>query len=81
MTITNFYFAAVDCGTSDLANPENGEVTFGATTLGEVVEYSCIEGYSLSPSGESTRTCTAEAVWSGNPPECNSEYTIIIIYS
>ena len=48
------------------------------TTLGEEAVYSCIEGHTLT--GEGTRICTADAVWSGEPPMCNSK-RLVTTYS
>ena len=65
--------AAVDCG--DLEDPDNGVVEFDATTLGEEAVYSCDVGHTLR-GGESTRVCTADAVWSGVAPNCTSEWQL-----
>ena len=57
----------MDCGT--LTNPVNGQVNNTAgTTFGQTATYSCDLGYNLV--GDSTRTCQANGVWSGNEPAC-----------
>ena len=63
------YLTVVNCG--NLTNPVNGQVTHTAgTTLGQTATYSCNTGYNLV--GNSTRTCLATGVWSGNVPTCQS---------
>jgi len=57
----------VDCGT--LTDPANGQVSHTAgTAFGQTATYSCDLGYNLV--GDSTRTCQANGMWSGNEPIC-----------
>ena len=68
----------MDCGV--LGNPSNGQVQFSATTFGSEAQYMCTAG--CDPvSGDSTRTCTAEGIWSGTIPQCAgnhlNEHTIM----
>ena len=58
--------AVVDCGLLD--NPENGFVTLFSTSFRSVATYECLDGYTLE--GDSTRTCQADATWSGSEPTC-----------
>ena len=60
--------AVVDCG--GLSNPENGAITMSGTTYNSVATYSCNDGYNLV--GDITRTCQANATWSGRDPSCES---------
>lgn len=65
----------VDCG--PLENPDNGLViTVSGTTLNQVAQYSCFEGYRLS--GLERRLCQENARWSGNAPTCNCELKMIL---
>ena len=58
---------AVDCG--NLTDPANGQVTLTAgTTFKQIATYRCNTGYNLV--GDSTRTCQATGIWSGNAPTC-----------
>ena len=60
-------FTVVDCGA--LTDPANGQVNHTAkTTFGQTVTYSCDTGYNLVE--DSTRTCQADGMWSGNDPTC-----------
>ena len=64
---------AVDCGS--LTDPANGQVDHTAgTSLGQTTIYSCNTGYNLV--GDSTRTCNATGIWSGNAPTCQGIYVI-----
>ncbi len=58
--------APVDCGA--LANPTNGTVNAGATTLDNTATYSCNAGYLAN--GATTRTCLADGTWSGAAATC-----------
>ena len=63
----------MDCG--NLTDPANGSVNHTAGTgLGQTATYSCNTGYNLV--GDSTRTCQATRIWSGNAPTCQSMYVI-----
>ena len=56
----------VDCG--DPGTPDNGLRDLSSTTTGSTVQYSCQGGYMLQ--GNSSRTCEANGVWSGEVPTC-----------
>ena len=59
-----------DCG--PLANPHNGVVEFSSGTLqGSTATYTCDQGYNIT-SGDHSRTCQANEVWSGTEPICES---------
>ena len=60
---------AVDCGQP--GTPANGNVVVISTTFGATVMYSCSMTYVLC--GNDTRICQANAMWSGDVPECISE--------
>ena len=61
----------VDCGS--LENPINGLVdTSDGTTFGSTAMYSCNLNFMVN--GSSTRLCTAEGVWGGEPPTCVGKY-------
>ena len=65
----------MDCGT--LTDPANGQVNHTAgTTFGQTATYSCDTGYTLV--GDSTRTCQADGMWSGNEPTCISESNLTV---
>ena len=54
----------------------NGQVNHSAgTTFGQTATYSCNTGYTLE--GNSTRTCQANGMWSGNEPTCISESNLL----
>ena len=62
-------FAGVDCG--ELADPVNGGVTTDPSTrFQSVATYTCNVGYNLT--GNETRNCQADAVWSREAPTCQS---------
>ena len=62
-----FLLTVVDCG--NLTNPANGQVSHTAgTTFEQTATYSCDTGFNLM--GDTTRTCQATGVWSGNAPTC-----------
>ncbi|XP_050712143.1 sushi, von Willebrand factor type A, EGF and pentraxin domain-containing protein 1-like isoform X3 [Eriocheir sinensis] len=56
----------VDCGS--LEAPTNGKLESHYTVLHSRARYSCDPGYQLF--GEKVRTCTTNATWSGNDPQC-----------
>lgn len=58
---------AVDCG--QLVHPVDGQVNATATTFGSVASYVCREGYVIV-NGSGSRTCQADAHWSGTRPTC-----------
>ncbi|XP_042878589.1 sushi, von Willebrand factor type A, EGF and pentraxin domain-containing protein 1-like isoform X2 [Penaeus japonicus] len=57
----------VDCGVPEA--PANGQVESTFTDLGAEALYHCDTGFELF--GNDTRTCTADASWSGNLPQCH----------
>ena len=59
-------YSVVDCGS--LEDPDNGQVDFSNTTFESTANYTCDLGYNLN--GNSTRTCEANVIWSGDPPSC-----------
>ena len=64
----------VDCGTLD--DPDNGQVNHTAgTTFQQTATYSCTTGHNLT--GDSTRTCQNNGVWSGSEPTCQSEQSLL----
>ena len=73
MTFTSaawFLLSAVGCG--GLEHPRNGMVsTPRGTIFPEAAFYVCDLGYRLS--GDDVRTCTADRVWSGMDPSCESK--------
>ena len=56
----------VSCGS--LSSPSNGSVSQPDTTYTGVATFSCNTGYNRS--GAETRTCQANASWSGSSPTC-----------
>lgn len=71
----------VDCGPPQII--ENGQASLvnGSTTHGSIVEYTCEQDYWLQPHTSRRQICTKEAKWSADPPTCQREYTIQIIYN
>ena len=65
--------AVVDCG--PLGDPENGMVSASITTYNSMATYSCNTGYTLT--GNVSRTCLANGLWSGSEPNCTSKPKII----
>ena len=45
-------------------------VTSTGTEVGAMAEYTCIDGYTAL-TGEQTRTCLSEGIWSGSAPTCS----------
>ena len=58
----------VDCGS--LTDPVNGTISLTGTAFNSTATYSCNDGYSLV--GDTTITCLASGLWSGEPPLCES---------
>ncbi|XP_078686179.1 uncharacterized protein LOC144918925 isoform X3 [Branchiostoma floridae x Branchiostoma belcheri] len=51
--------------------PENGaQSSEGPYYYGDVVTYTCDEGYELAPGGASSVTCQADETWSADVPTC-----------
>ena len=59
-------YAVVDCG--PLSDPLNGNVDVNQTVINSTATYTCLIGYILS--GDNTRICQADGVWSGSEPTC-----------
>ena len=67
----------VDCG--PLENPINGLVdTSAGTTFGSIATYNCNLNFMVN--GSSTRICTAEGVWGGQPPTCVGKYELSLFF-
>ena len=48
-----------------------------AITYQSVIQYGCMDGFAKLPdSGPLSRMCEATGMWSGKPPECDSESCI-----
>ena len=58
---------AVNCGS--LREPENGSIAITTFTFMSTATYRCDSGFVLE--GDSTRTCMANAEWSGSEPTCS----------
>jgi len=56
----------VDCGPLDA--PDGGSVASDTTLFDETATYSCDPGHNLT--GDTGRTCQADATWSGDAPLC-----------
>ena len=59
----------IDCGSLD--PPLNGFLDINDTSFQSMAIYSCENGYNLI--GESQRTCTINATWSGEDPICQGK--------
>lgn len=62
--------AEIDCGNP--GTPQNGYRLLLGTTFGSQVTYNCLQGYDLS--GEGTRVCLGNGLWSGSLPTCECEF-------
>ncbi|XP_064397067.1 CUB and sushi domain-containing protein 1-like isoform X5 [Halichondria panicea] len=60
----------VNCGSP--SSLSNGSVTVGLTTFNSLAGYGCDDGFLLDPPSQEIRSCTANRVWSGPDPTCNS---------
>ncbi len=76
-----YFFTAVIC--PNLPVPENGFIVFAVDTSAPydyltMATYQCNEGYGLSASGDSVRTCILASSggggWSGEAPICEGMY-------
>ena len=56
-----------------LGSIENGVVNTGGFSPGSFATYTCNDGYVLV--GDSTRTCQATGIWSGQEPQCATSST------
>ena len=63
----------MDCGNPGNPRDLNGQVNFTTTTLGSKAQYNIVCSAGCDPVGNSTRTCTAEGIWSGTIPECQGK--------
>ena len=69
MHVLNSLYTVVDCGS--LGAPFNGAVdTSSGTTFMKTATYTCNTGYA----GNTTRTCQADAIWSGSEPTCTRTF-------
>ncbi|KAM4592287.1 CUB and sushi domain-containing protein 1-like [Odontesthes bonariensis] len=58
---------AVSCGNP--GTPAHGRIVFSdGITFGSSVAYACLEGFKTS--GLTTRHCTTNGTWTGQPPDC-----------
>lgn len=70
-TVTVSLFFYIHIPSTHLQAPANGQVESTYTDLGAEALYHCDTGYELF--GNDTRTCNANASWSGNLPQCHRE--------
>ncbi len=66
----------------NLPIPTNGTIAYtgGSTNnrpVGATASYTCTTGYTLS--GDTTRTCGIDGVWSGSTPTCQSKWNELCI--
>ena len=64
--ISLFCVAIVQC--PELPPLTNGQVIVPSRTVGSIVTYVCLPGY--TPQGDDERTCQSDGTWSGTPPIC-----------
>ncbi len=63
---------------SDLPSLTNGDIDYGGAgstnsrPVDTVATYTCVTGYTLT--GDTTRTCRSDGVWSGFTPVCQSKW-------
>ncbi len=62
---------AVDCGPLQLTNNNGAVDTSSGTTFMMTATYTCNPGYTLT--GDMTRTCQANGMWSSSEPACECE--------
>ena len=75
LTYICFHSTVVDCTTLNATT--NGQVShLNGTTFGQTATYSCNTGYNLT--GDSTRMCQADGMWSGSEPTCISKPNLIV---
>ena len=55
-----------------LLDPAFGEVVSRSNDVGSIASYECLLGYVLS--GDRTRICMRNGMWTGDPPACQREY-------
>lgn len=67
-------FSAVSCGNP--GTPAHGRIVFSdGITFGSSVAYACWDGFKTS--GLTTRHCTTNGTWTGQPPDCTGRLNII----
>ncbi len=71
-------YIAVDCGPLNNTSNEMVDTSSGTTFINNAT-YSCDTGYILV--GNVTRTCQANAMWSGTAPICNCKSVCNCIYT
>lgn len=69
-TVIHPTFAAVSC--MPLTDPLNGAVTVVSTTFNSQANYTCNSEFVLV--GDSSRTCQANATWTGEQPICELKH-------
>ena len=71
--MTTSLCSVIDCGepVDEGVDPQQVVMPMGVTIFNVTRVYSCVEGYTLN--GSATRTCSADATWSGTPPFCNGK--------
>ena len=67
---TNSLISAGSC--EELDDPGNGTVMVTELTDGSTANYTCNDGYQLT--GDETRTCMDNGMWSGHAPTCIRTY-------
>jgi len=71
-----FHFSAVSCGNP--GTPAHGRIVLSdGITFGSSVAYACLEGFKTS--GLTTRHCTTNGTWTGQPPDCTGKIQLISI--
>ncbi len=67
------FIAVVSCPTLPLdCDPAYEMIDVPNTTFGSTATYTCTEGYTLT--GEATRTCQSNGMWSGSEPTCTRKF-------
>ena len=64
--ISCFCIIVIECGA--LTDPENGNVSVSSLVFESIATYACHTDYNLT--GDATRTCLADKMWSGAEPTC-----------
>ena len=62
----------VNCGDPEQVDHVNS--TVDDTVYGSTVIHECVEGYNYTTVVDLIRTCQADGIWSGKPPQCNSKH-------
>ncbi len=58
-----------------LTNPIHGSVNVPSNIVGITVTYTCTDGFVLT--GEATRTCGSDGMWSDSAPTCEREFCVV----